>query len=303
MMTRMSRLTTAMLLVGVLLPAAAVTAATWGSTYVVRPGDTLYQISLRYGVSADAIAATNSLGDASRIIPGQVLKIPRQQTGPGIRGTSHENSTTSQPALIAVHRVRSGDTLLGLAWRYGVPVEAIKQANGLWTTVILPGQQLAIPTRGAVAALARRHAPVPQPIPVPQVAFQRTVKAGSRSARILEEAMRFLGVRYVWGGTSESGLDCSGLIYRVFARYVPTLARLRTYDYFQMGKVVVPQAMLPGDLVFFTTDDPGPSHVGIFLGDGKFIHASSVANGVTIASLDDPSYGARFLGARRLVDP
>lgn len=208
-----------------------------------------------------------------------------------------------QPALIAMYRVRPGDTLLGIAGRYRVTVDAIKQANGLWTDVILPGQRLAIPTPEAVAVLARRHMPLPQPVPVPRVAFERTVKGGSQAERIIQDAKRYLGIRYVWGAASTRGLDCSGLIYLVFSRYVPSLGRLRTYDYFQMGRFVTPLALLPGDLMFFTTDDPGPSHVGIFIGDGKFIHASSVAGGVTITSLDDPFYAERFLGVRRFTNP
>jgi cell wall-associated NlpC family hydrolase len=60
--------------------------------------------------------------------------------------------------------------------------------------------------------------------------------------------------------------------------------------------------ILPGDLVFFTTDGPGPSHVGIFVGDGLFLHASSVAGEVVLTSLGDPPYRDRFLGVRRLVD-
>lgn len=217
--------------------------------------------------------------------------------------TPQTASRTTQPALIAVHWVRPGDTLLGIAWRYRVTVEMIKQANGLWTDIILPGQRLDIPTRGAVVELAKRYLPAPQPVPVPRVAFQRLAKEGSWGARIVEEAKRYLGVRYLWGGTSARALDCSGLVFRVFSRYTPSLGRLRSYDYFRMNKVVVPEAMLPGDLVFFTTDDPGPSHMGIFIGDGKFIHASSNAGAVTVTSLDDPFYGARFLGVRRLVNP
>ena len=212
-------------------------------------------------------------------------------------------SRGTQPALIAIHWVRPGDTLLGIAWRYRVTVDMIKRANGLWTDIILPGQRLDIPTRGSVAVLAQRYMPAPQPIPVPRVAFQRTAREGSQGARLVQEAKRYLGVRYVWGGTSAHALDCSGLIFRVFSSYLPSLGRLRSYDYFRMSKIAAPETLLPGDLVFFTTDDPGPSHMGIFIGDGKFIHASSTAGGVTITSLDDPFYGQRFLGVRRLLNP
>jgi cell wall-associated NlpC family hydrolase len=78
---------------------------------------------------------------------------------------------------------------------------------------------------------------------------------------------------------------------------------VRSEDYYRTAKPVEAHAILPGDLVFFTTDSPGPSHVGIFIGEGKFIHASSTGSNVTISSLDDPHYGPGFLGVRRIVNP
>ncbi len=278
-------------------------AAEAGQTYVVRPGDTLSQIGSRYGIPVQTLAAANTLSDPSHLTPGQVLRIPKSDL---VRGTPQPQPTVSrapQPAVVAVYHVRWGDTLLGIGSRFGVTADALKQANGLWTDVILPGQRLDVPARGSVAALARRYMPVPQPIPVPQVAFQRTVKEGSLGERIVREARRYLGVPYVWGAASARAMDCSGFIYRVFSRFLPSLGRLRSEDYFRMAKPVEAQALLPGDLVFFTTDDPGPSHVGIFIGEGKFIHASTTGSDVTITALDDPRYGPRFLGIRRLVNP
>jgi len=125
----------------------------------------------------------------------------------------------------------------------------------------------------------------------------------ARRAEIVAEALRYLGTPYVWGGGSSRGVDCSGFVYIVFSRYLPNLARMSSFDYFNTGIAVDRSGLLPGDLVFFTTYAPGPSHVGIYLGDRKFIHASSAADGVTTSSLDDPYYAAHFLGARRLLGP
>ena len=271
------------------------------STYVVRPGDTLSQISLRYGVTVQTLASVNTLSDPSRLTPGQVLKIPRAHPSHAVPQAQPAASQTIQPALIGVYWVRGGDTLFGIAARFGVTADALKEANGLWTDIIVPGQRLDIPARGSAAALGRRYMPLPQPIPVPPVAFQRTVKTGSVGERIVREAGQYLGVRYVWGAASARGMDCSGLVYLVFSRFVPSLGRVRSEDYYRMATPVEAHAILPGDLVFFTTDSPGPSHVGIFIGEGKFIHASSTGSDVTISSLDDPHYGPGFLGVRRLV--
>jgi D-gamma-glutamyl-meso-diaminopimelic acid endopeptidase CwlS len=291
------------LVLGVLLVPGAGYAADATSTYVVRSGDTLSQISLRYGVTVQTLASVNTLSDPSRLTPGQVLKIPRGQLAHEVPQAQPAASRAAQPALLAVYWVRWGDTLFGIAARYGVTADVLKEANGLWTDIILPGQRLDIPARGSAAALGRRYMPMPQPIPVPPVAFLRTVRTGSVGERIVREAERYLGVRFVWGAASPRGMDCSGLVYLVFSRFEPSLGRVRSEDYYRTAKPVEPHAILPGDLVFFTTDNPGPSHVGIFVGEGKFIHASSTGSDVTISSLDDPNYGPGFLGVRRIVNP
>lgn len=287
------------------LAASSATPPVWAAeapvTYVVRSGDTLSQIGLRYGVSIQTLTSANPLSDPSHLVPGQILKIPRAGSRGGLPQAHSAASHSTPTTLIAVYWVRWGDTLYGIASRFRLSADDIKLANGLWTDIIVPGQRLEIPTRGSVAALAQRHIPLPQPIPVPSVAFDRTVKPGSQAERIVREARRYVGIPYVWGGASPRGMDCSGLIYLVFSRFVPTLGRMRSEDYYRFAKAVEATAILPGDLVFFTTDSPGPSHVGIFIGDGKFLHASSTGSTVTITSLDDPHYGPGFLGVRRLV--
>jgi cell wall-associated NlpC family hydrolase len=111
-------------------------------------------------------------------------------------------------------------------------------------------------------------------------------------------AMRFLGVRYVWGGTTPRGFDCSGFMQYVFARMGVALPRT-TFDMFAVGATVPTKELRAGDLVFFETVSAGPSHAGIYLGDGRFIHASSGYGGVTITPMSKPYYQARYLGARR----
>ncbi len=92
--------------------------------------------------------------------------------------------------------------------------------------------------------------------------------------------MRFLGVPYVFGGTSTNGFDCSGYVQHVFALLGVHLPRTADEQYV-LGKRVVGKAMAPGDLVFFQTYAAGASHVGIYLGNDRFVHASSSSRGVT----------------------
>jgi peptidoglycan endopeptidase LytE len=125
----------------------------------------------------------------------------------------------------------------------------------------------------------------------PQLASRR----GRLLTQITSAARRFMGVPYVWGGTTSRGYDCSGFTMTMYRLAGIPIKRLADEQFYQ-GKAT--SEPLPGDLVFFTTYLPGPSHVGIYLGNNLFIHASS-RRGVTISSLNDAYFKKRYLGARR----
>jgi cell wall-associated NlpC family hydrolase len=114
-------------------------------------------------------------------------------------------------------------------------------------------------------------------------------------------AQQFLGVPYVWAGSAPTGFDCSGFVYYIYSRYGISLPRMADEQY-NIGHRVPPNAIQPGDLVFYSTYIPGPSHVGIYVGNGQFIHASSGAGEVTLTAMSKPYYQARFLGAFRVVN-
>jgi len=123
----------------------------------------------------------------------------------------------------------------------------------------------------------------------------------ARTSRIATEltrsALKFLGVPYVFGGTTSSGFDCSGYVQHVFAMLGISLPRTADAQ-FDAGQRIV-GGMRPGDLVFFQTYAPGASHVGIYLGHGKFVHAAS--EGVMVSSLHDAYWANRFIGAKRFI--
>ena len=115
--------------------------------------------------------------------------------------------------------------------------------------------------------------------------------------QLTKSALKFLGVPYVFGGTTASGFDCSGYVQHVFAMLGISVPRTADAQYYAGKKIV--GGMRPGDLVFFQTYEPGPSHVGIYLGNGKFAHASS--HGVMVSSLSNSYWAARYIGAKRLI--
>jgi cell wall-associated NlpC family hydrolase len=123
----------------------------------------------------------------------------------------------------------------------------------------------------------------------------------ARTSKIAQQltrsALRFLGAPYVFGGTTASGFDCSGFVQHVFAMLGITLPRTADAQY-DVGRRVV-GGPRPGDLVFFDTYG-GVSHVGIYLGRGKFVHAST-SQGVTVSRLSESYWAARYVGAKRLI--
>ena len=121
----------------------------------------------------------------------------------------------------------------------------------------------------------------------------------SVSRRIVANSMNYIGVPYVFGGTGPSGFDCSGYVRYVFASAGIYLPRTADAQY-EVGMPVSRGELIPGDLVFFSTYDYGASHVGIYLGDGAFINASS-SRGVAIDNLDGGYWGACYIGARRIL--
>lgn len=117
--------------------------------------------------------------------------------------------------------------------------------------------------------------------------------------RIIDTAKKYMGVPYVWGGMTPSGFDCSGLVQYVFAENGMSLPRTTTLQY-KVGTYVSRSNLKVGDLVFFDTSGNGVSHVGIYMGNGQFIHSSS-SKGVTISNLSNSYWNARYLGARRVL--
>ena len=116
--------------------------------------------------------------------------------------------------------------------------------------------------------------------------------------RIVSISMDYIGVPYYFGGTTPSAFDCSGYVQYVFAQAGISLPRTADVQY-EVGTPVSTTDLVPGDLVFFSTYTYGASHVGIYVGDNNFIHASS-SRGVTISSLGEAYYSSRYIGARRI---
>ncbi len=124
----------------------------------------------------------------------------------------------------------------------------------------------------------------------------------SLRTRIVKQAYNFLETPYRYGGTERTGMDCSGLVYRVFYDIAGERLPRQVDSLYAYGKKIYGN-LVPGDLVFFNTTGRVPSHVGIYIGKMRFIHAASEGRetGVIISSLSENYYKTRMLEPRRII--
>ncbi|GKV64913.1 MULTISPECIES: C40 family peptidase [Sporosarcina] len=130
--------------------------------------------------------------------------------------------------------------------------------------------------------------------------FAGQADASAHATNITKTATSLTGIKYRYGGTTKAGFDCSGYVGYVFAQNGLKVARTSGGMY-ASGQAVKKSNLTSGDLVFFNTGGRGVSHVGIYVGNGKFAHAST-SKGVRVDKLNDPYYwGKRYVGAKRIA--
>ena len=225
------------------------------SSYTVQSGDTLWKISQATGVSVSNLRSWNKLtNDIIYANENLSLVAPAPQPAP-----------TSNTYI-----VKSGDTLSAIARAKGTTVTALKSLNGLTTDIIYVGQKLLVSGTTTVA---------PQSI--------------SKAQAVITGAKKYIGVPYVWGGSTPAGFDCSGFTSYVYNQVGITIPRTTATQWAALKSVSTPN---PGDLVFFETISTGPSHVGIYLGSNQFIHAGS--HGITISDMTTSYWKPIYLGAK-----
>lgn len=143
---------------------------------------------------------------------------------------------------------------------------------------------------------------VPPEVPSsPPTMRSRLQNLTNRASELAAQAMSMIGIHYKYGGNlPETGLDCSGLVRYVFKEAWNKDLPRTSEEISRVGEKVDTRDLQPGDLVFYNTLKRGFSHVGIYLGDNKFIHAPSAGGSVRIESMDVGYWRKRFNGARRI---
>ncbi len=136
---------------------------------------------------------------------------------------------------------------------------------------------------------------------VKEVDAATVAASSSLGQQIADYAVQFVGCNYVYGGTSPSGFDCSGLVQYVFKNFGISINRTSSSQY-SNGTAVSYSQLQAGDVVFFSKSSSGSiTHVGLYIGNGQFVHASDYGVGVIISNLTDSYYTTGFVGARRMI--
>ncbi|WP_129128374.1 C40 family peptidase [Geomonas oryzae] len=281
-------------------------------THRVKKHETLYSLAKKYNVTVEELKAANNLVGNS-VKPRVLLVIPPRSVSEGKSASAGDAKT---------YKVKKGETLTRIAKKTGVSVAELKRLNGLSSVKVKPGKMLVLresapadePKVKVAKKLQLRHPDLfnekdyEQSLqelatlePEQQVDLAKNAELKVDSIKELKKsAYGFLGTRYRFGGSSRSGIDCSSFVQHVFKELEVSLPRTAR-EQFEVGNAVAPGDLQRGDLIFFATYASYPSHVGIYLGNNKMIHASSRDRKVVISSLNTSYYRSRFLGAKRIA--
>jgi cell wall-associated NlpC family hydrolase len=256
-------------------------------TYKVQAGDTLWTISQRFGVEPTTIMMDNDLKDPKAVVAGARLRI--------------------LPAKGDSVVLKSGESLGDLSARYQVDLGSLMDYNRLDSAdAAKPGARIVIPQTNSKSTQSESVASAGPATSKGQLAAASLISSeliapgSDKGSLIASTAMKYLGSKYVFGGTSPSGFDCSGFAYFVHKNAGVSVGRT-LWQQFNAGPRVAKSQLQVGDEVFFAnTYMPGLSHAGIFVGDGRFIHANDERTGVVVSRLDDEYWSARYVGAARI---
>lgn len=266
------------------------TKTTSTSTYTVKSGDSLGLIAVKYNMSVAKLKKLNKLS-SDFIYVSQKLKVTGKdvtqvkktatstaKTSTTKKVTTSKKTTTSTTAK--TYSVSSGDSLGLIATKYNMSVSSLKELNNLKSDLIFVGQKLKV--KGSTTTSTASKTPSKT---TSNIASNQSVEKVSYSTqRILNIANKYTGVPYVFGGSTPNGFDCSGYIYYVYKEAGMDLGGRKTAaGYASMAPSVSSPKV--GDLVFFEGTYSGMegriSHVGIYLGNGKFISALSKGIGIS----------------------
>lgn len=271
-------------------------------THKVKSGDNLYTIAKKYHVSVDQLKNLNSLS-SNKLKLGQTLVVKKEKdTSTAAAPKSSRKQERAQEAELAAvendgefieYRPKKGDTIDKIASKFNIDKEDILESNNIsgkkLPKVVLIPKIIEVDDSEEIVELSNK------PL--------KPWKSNDEKYMLVKVAKGFMGAPYKYGGETVRGLDCSAFvkkIYDIFDVQLPRSAR----EQYKVGNKISKEELAVGDLVFFKTKRyvKYPTHVGIYIGDGNFIHSSSnrCKLGVKVDALSSDFYSKTYIGATRV---
>lgn len=303
-------------------PVSTHTTTSKGSTgyYTVQSGDSLSLIGQKFGMYVSDLKNLNKLTNDTLMV-GQKLKVkksankkPKAQSKPkpSVQNKPSKTKPVSKPSNKKTHTVQSGESLSLIASKYGTSVSIIKSLNNMKSDMIWVGQVLKVSGKASQGSTNSHtnsnnnnssnnnfNQSYIDLIDKSNIVSSIThTKTNGYSKRIINEGKKYLGVPYVWGGSSTTALDCSGFVYRVLNESGIAVPRTTSRGFYSMATKIKPSQVQVGDLVFFAEDGITITHISIYMGDGNLIHASG--DRVNIQKLNNTYWNKRVVGYGRI---
>ena len=302
--------------------------------YYIKKGDTLFKIARKYHTTIAEVREVNQIKKGTSLKLGRLLKVPQNTYNPNGNGVIFAvREVPKKKAKIIKYKIKRGDTLYKIAKNNFTTVNSIRKLNNLkkrrvrlkrgktlkvaFNTLKKSPRLIALArkkakrkshrilvTRSSAVRIKRGRVKRKNKFNVGDIFYSSIRNSSSSKARgIISLAKRKLGRRYVWGATGgRNTFDCSGLTSYVYKHNGIKIPR-RAIAQSRVGKRISRKNLRKGDLIFFDTSHRRRgyvNHVGIYIGNNKFIHASSAKHKVVITSLNKPFYSQRFKIGRRL---
>ncbi|MHB9023720.1 MAG: C40 family peptidase [Armatimonadota bacterium] len=278
--------------------------------YVVKESQTLAVIAAEYGVPVTYLAQFNNLKPTDALKAGQVLLVPAQGQSTQGAATLYANSNRGTAATSAgekvngvVARVTVASTeirslpnagrVLYKKTPQGTDLLVTGQIETHYAVLMSDGSTGWVPKSAVTLTETRMAVTRPKPISTPA-----SSAANGSGNKLIDTAFEYLGTPYKYGGRLPNNVDCSLLVQTVFARHGKRLPRTAAQQYGVGAQVDVSQ-LQPADRLYFMNKNGDIIHTGLYIGNGRFIHASSNRGQVAVDDLSNPTYWNKYAGARR----
>lgn len=251
--------------------------------HIVKKGDTLSSISHKYSISVIELRELNDLKKSAKLKKGRKLLV--KSSGPKI------------------YIVKKGDNIWKIAKKYNMDAEELMEINEMDSPSLIKGQKLYLEEDQSVIADLQNNEILTKEMEEELKRMPESDEFADKSMRekLTLFAKKLINIPYKFGGNSVMGIDCSAYVKKVYGLLGIDLPRTAR-EQFNEGETIEKEELSIGDLVFFRTYASFPSHVGIYLGNDLFIHASEKGKKVKVDNLEAPYFVKRFIGAKRLLN-